>query len=146
MTVLVTSGTVFVEEGLREQASGLVQRASGIRSPQFRLAADDGAGVEVSAELSAFLFQVLRGLSRGGVAVTPLPEELTTSVAAELVGVSRPTLMKLVRSGVLPSRPVGSHTRLRTSDVLALRRARAHDRREALEALQELEQEFGADS
>jgi excisionase family DNA binding protein len=145
MSVLLTNGTVFVEASLREQAVDLVDRSRDPGALEFAVAADDGSTAAVSADLNLFLVHVLRGLARGRVSVTTLPEELTTTVAAELVGVSRPTLMKLVRAGELPSRQVGSHTRLRTSDVLALRRKRAHDRLEALDALRELDEEFGAD-
>jgi excisionase family DNA binding protein len=145
MTVVLTNGTVFVEEELREQAAELVRRAQDRGAHAFTLAADDGEPVSVPPDVSSFLLQVLRGLARGHFAVTSLPEELTTTVAAELVGVSRPTLMKLVRSGELPSRQVGTHTRLRTGDVLALRKRRAQDRRAALEALSALDDEFGAD-
>jgi len=145
MSVLLTNGTVFIEERLREQAADLVGRAPDPGSLELRLASPDGSQVEVSADLSSFLLQVLRSMARGRVSVTTLPEELTTTVAAELVGVSRPTLMKLVRSGELPSRQVGSHTRLSTSDVLALRRTRSRDRRAALDALRDLDEEFGAD-
>lgn len=145
MTVVLTNGTVFVEESLREQAADVVRRADDPGPPHFSLTTDDGSTTAISAELSSFLFQVLRGLGRGHFAVAALPEELTTTVAAELVGVSRPTLMKMVRNGELPSRQVGTHTRLRTGDVLALRRRRAQERRAALEALRELDDEFGAD-
>lgn len=144
MTVVLTNGTVFVEESLREQAADLVHRTDDVGAPVFTLAAG-GEELAVPPEVSSFLVQMLRGLTRGHVAVTALPEELTTTVAAELVGVSRPTLMKLVRSGELPSRQVGTHTRLRTGDVLALRKRRAQDRRAALEALRALDDEFGAD-
>jgi len=145
MTVVLTNGTVFVEEHLREQAAELVRRAHDRGARDFSLATDDGEPVAVPPDVSSFLIQVLRGLARGHFAVTALPEELTTTVAAELVGVSRPTLMKLVRSGELASRQVGTHTRLRTGDVLALRKRRAQDRRAALEALRALDDEFGAD-
>ena len=145
MSVLLTNGTVFVEERLREQAAEFVGRTNDADSVGFALACADGSPVEMPPELSSFLLHVLRGLARGRVAVATLPEELTTTVAAQLVGVSRPTLMKLVRSGALPSRQVGTHTRLATGDVLALRRTRARDRREALDALRDLDEEFGAD-
>jgi excisionase family DNA binding protein len=144
MTVLLTNGTVFVDDDLRAQAADLVARAHEAGTHRLALVPDDAAGAALSPDLSELLLQVLTGLARGPVSVTALPDELTTTVAAELVGVSRPTLMKLVREGALPSRRVGSHTRLRTEDVLALRRSRAGERREALEALLRFDEEFGA--
>ncbi len=145
MSVLLSNGTVFVEEGLREQAADLLGGLAVGDAAGITIATEDGAETVLPADLSSFLAQVLRGLARGRVSVVPLPDELTTTVAAELVGVSRPTLMKLVRTGELAAHQVGTHTRLRTADVLALRRSRARARRDALDALRDLDDEFGSD-
>ncbi|MFB7891961.1 excisionase family DNA-binding protein [Microbacterium sp. NPDC056044] len=141
----MSNGTVFVEEGLREQAADLLGRVPDLGSLAFAVTAENEAETAIPAELASFLAQVLRGLARGRVSVETLPDELTTTVAAELVGVSRPTLMKLVHTGELEAHRVGTHTRLRTTDVLALRRSRARARREALDALRDLDDEFGVD-
>lgn len=144
MTVLVTNGTVYVDDALRAQASDFVRDTQGPGVHGLALVTDD-ATVGLTPDLSALLLQVLKGLARGPVSVTALPDELTTTVAAELIGVSRPTLMKLVRDGTLPSRQAGTHTRLQTGDVLALRKTRARERREAFAALLEFDEQFGAD-
>ncbi len=145
MSVLLSNGTVFVEEGLREQAADLLRRLPDLGSLGYAVAAEGGAETAIPTDLGSFLTHVLKGLARGRVSVATLPEEVTTTVAAELVGVSRPTLMKLVQAGELASHRVGTHTRLRTADVLALRRSRARERREALDALRELDEGFGVD-
>jgi len=145
MTVLLTNGTVFVDDDLRAQAAELVHRAQEPGARGLALAHEDAPATELSPDLTTLLLQVLTGLARGPVSIAALPEELTTTVAAELIGVSRPTLMKMVRDGVLSSRQAGTHTRLRTEDVLALRRVRARERREAFEALLRFDEEFGAD-
>ena len=46
-----------------------------------------------------------------------VPQELTTTVAAKRLGISRPTLMKLIREGKIPAHKVRSHMRLLTTDV-----------------------------
>ncbi len=71
------------------------------------------------------------------------PEELTTTAAADMLGVSRPTLMKLIEAGEIRSHKVGSHSRLRSADVLELRTKRAAARKIAFEKLRELEEEVG---
>lgn len=79
----------------------------------------------------------------GSVTVGGMPEVITTTTAAEALGVSRPTLMKFVRNGDLPSSQVGRHTRLKRDDVLAFRRERLQKQRDALDELLKLEDELG---
>jgi excisionase family DNA binding protein len=102
----------------------------------------DGAEAPVPAptELSRLLSVIVDTVARGGVVtVGAMPEILTTTAAAEVLGVSRPTLMKLVAAGEIPAHKVGSHTRLRTADVLEFRRARLERQRAAVVELLEVE-------
>ncbi|MBE6478056.1 MAG: helix-turn-helix domain-containing protein, partial [Propionibacteriaceae bacterium] len=72
------------------------------------------------------ILRVLDVTARGGtLSVTALPEELTTSTAAKILGISRPTLMKMIREGRIPAHEVGTHHRLRTEDVFT----ELHERR-----------------
>ena len=59
------------------------------------------------------------------------------------MGVSRPTLMKLVSAGELPSHKVGTHTRLWSRDVIAFDRRRREEALRALDELRDLEAELG---
>ncbi|KQX06653.1 hypothetical protein ASC59_02020 [Leifsonia sp. Root1293] len=67
-----------------------------------------------------------------------MPQELTTTVAAELLGVSRPTFMKYIQTGAITSRIVGTHHRVKAQDVIALREERNLARVGALAALREV--------
>ncbi len=61
-----------------------------------------GETVEMPAELSSLVRQVLDIVSRGGtVTVGSVPNEVTTTTAAKMLGISRPTLMKLVKDNQL---------------------------------------------
>jgi excisionase family DNA binding protein len=53
-----------------------------------------------------------------------VPEELTTSTAAEQLGIPRTTLMKMIVRSEIPAHKAGSHTRPRTCDVMAFRSER----------------------
>jgi excisionase family DNA binding protein len=61
-----------------------------------------------------------------GVAVTlaPVSMRLTTSQAAEILGVSRPTLIRLLQDGVIPYEQPRRHRLLRLDDVLAFQQQR----------------------
>jgi excisionase family DNA binding protein len=74
------------------------------------------------------------------VAVVSTAEEVSTGVAARLLGVSRPHVAKLVDTGVLPGRRISRHRRVRLVDVMELKRTM--DRRHRL--LDELVEETQA--
>ena len=69
--------------------------------------------------------------------IRSMPDELTTTVAADLLGVSRPTLMKMIKEGELRSREVGTHRRIRSRDALELRDKRDASRKAAIARLRE---------
>lgn len=100
------------------------------RSVRPALTAPDGTKVELPDELYAVLRHVIEALAQGlAIRVAPMHTVLTTSQAAELLGVSRPTLVRLLESGEIPYDKPGRHRRVRLDDVLAYqqrsRRARA---------------------
>jgi len=77
------------------------------------------------------------------VQVIPLTEEISTQQAADLLGVSRPYLVKLVESGELPHRKVGPRRRLHLEDVLSYRTQLEAVRRDAMQALADDLQDLG---
>jgi excisionase family DNA binding protein len=60
--------------------------------------------------------------------------KLTTQQAADLLGVSRPTVVRLINDGVLPAERIGNRHRLLLDDVLAYREERRNRQYEALAA------------
>ncbi len=90
-------------------------------------------------DLGRLLQDILTAVRSGAtITIGSMPEQLTTSAAAAILGVSRPTLMKLISDGVLPATKVGSHTRLKQSDVLQAREERRARERAAFESLRAL--------
>jgi excisionase family DNA binding protein len=85
-------------------------------------------------ELPATLFDVLRFVgtaltSGNGVTVMPRDTRLTTQDAADFLGISRPTLVKILESGAIPFETVGRHRRVMLDDLLEYQeRERAHRR------------------
>lgn len=80
--------------------------------------------VELPPDVAHMLGLILHEASRGRVvAVVSTEEEISTGAAARLLGVSRPHVAKLVDSGILPGRKINSHRRVRTVDVMVLKRS-----------------------
>jgi excisionase family DNA binding protein len=61
--------------------------------------------------------------------------ELTSQEVADVLNVSRPHVVKLARTGVLPHRMVGNRHRFREDDVLAYQQRTAEAREKALAEL-----------
>ena len=103
----------------------------------------DGREVVIPPRMAGFLRAALRAAASGRpVAVGSVPEELTSVEAAKMIGVSRPTLIKMARNGEIPSRRVGTHTRFLTEDVRGFIRARADRSMEDFNAFRDAESEL----
>lgn len=95
-----------------------------------------GAPLELPEPLHDLLLRGVHELRRGNrVSLLSFGRLLTTQQAAELLGMSRPYLVRLLEQGELPYEMVGTHRRLRLDDVLAYRRVRSDRRRETLREL-----------
>lgn len=71
------------------------------------------------------LVQVVEGMRSGrAIVVTPQSLRLTTQQAADLLGVSRPTVVKFIESGELRCERTSHRRVLRLEDVMAFQSAR----------------------
>jgi excisionase family DNA binding protein len=103
--------------------------------PCFLSGTDPGDRVELPKELYQALRQVVQALQEGlAVTVMPVTQTVTTQQAAELLGVSRPTVIRLLNDGRLPYEKAGSHRRIQLRDLLAYREERRAAQYAALDA------------
>jgi excisionase family DNA binding protein len=92
----------------------------------------DGTRLELPGEVFEVLREVVIALSQGlAITVAPHQTVLSTSEAAQLLGVSRPTLVRLLESGEIPFDKPSRHRRIRLADLLAFQQ-RSRRRRASL--------------
>jgi excisionase family DNA binding protein len=104
----------------------------------------DGEQVPLPGEVYRVLVKVVEGLREGKViTVVPRTQRLTTQEAADFLGISRPTLVKLLERGEIPYEQPGRHRRVMFSDLLAYRQRRQEERRAALDRMTEDASEAG---
>ena len=106
----------------------------------------DGEKTKVELPMSAFrlFIDILANLSQGNaVQVVPVHAEITTQEAADLLMVSRPYFIKLLDENRIPYRKVGTHRRIRYSDLLDFKNNEEQSREAALDELAAQAQKLG---
>lgn len=105
---------------------------------------EHGNRLELPRPIYDLLVRVASAMQEGKViSLVPEKQELTTQAAANLLGVSRPHLVKLLESDQIPFHKVGTHRRIRMKDLLTFQQARDRERRKALDELARIAQDAG---
>lgn len=126
-----------------EPLEGLVAMLSRFGTePTATLSGPNGEHLVLPVEVFEVLRDVLEAMAQGqAVTIAPVHQRLTTQEAADLLGISRPTVVKLLESGEIPFEQPGRHRRVRLADVLAYRDRASAERRGALDRMVELADE-----
>jgi excisionase family DNA binding protein len=102
------------------------------------------ATVKLPAAAVRLLVRMLEEMGRGNaVALVPVHAELTTQEAAEMLSLSRPSLIQLLDEGKINYRRVGTHRRVRLDSLIKYKRQAGAARRAALAELAAYDQELG---
>jgi excisionase family DNA binding protein len=105
-------------------------------SDRMELVGPDGTRMLLPTPVSEVLYHVVLAMARGqAVTIAPHNQRLTTQEAADIVGVSRPTLVKLLDSGRIPFEQPGRHRRVLLRDVLNFQEQRRAAREAGLDEL-----------
>lgn len=90
------------------------------------------------------LATILSNMAQGkATSVVTNDAELSTQQAADLLGVSRPHVVKLLEDGSIPFKKVGSHRRVLLEDLLKYEADLKQKQNEKLEFLTQQAQELG---
>lgn len=136
-----TEATTYLLEGSQlaevvDFVSELARRGVAVPPPAPALVNADGTRLEVPAPVFDALVHMATAMAQGqGVTVMPLSALLTTQEAADLLGISRPTLVRLLEDGEIAHEQRGRHRRILLSDLLAYQDKMRRERRESLERM-----------
>lgn len=105
---------------------------------------ETGETVVLPAAALRLIIDLLAAMADGNaVTLVPIGAELTTQQAADLLGVSRPFLIRQLEAGEIPFRKVGTHRRVLFADVMTFKREVEAKRVESLKELAEQAQDLG---
>lgn len=106
----------------------------------------DGQQVPLPKEVFDVLVNVVDAMHEGlAITVAPMEQRLTTQQAADFLGISRPTLVRLLDNGDLEHEklPGSRHRKVRLRDLLAFEAQLRQKRKTALDELAQDAQDHG---
>jgi excisionase family DNA binding protein len=106
-----------LDQGGRRDAEALARQLSKITSSRSADLKVQGVMLKLLRELTELVPKHL------GIAIVPIDRELSPADAGEILGISRPTVVRLMEAGELPFRFEGKHHRCKLEDVLRLKAA-----------------------
>lgn len=90
------------------------------------------------------LNEILKAMSQGKpISIVPVATEVTTQKAAEILGCSRPHLVKLLESGKLDFVKVGRHRRIKFEDVVNYKQKMKAEQKSRLIQMMNSDEELG---
>ena len=90
------------------------------------------------------LAKILKETSKGRlVSIVPVATEMTTQAAAELLGCSRPHLIKLLEKGEIQFTKIGKHRRIRYEDIVKYKKEMKARQKQLLIEIMKSDEESG---
>ena len=100
--------------------------------------------IKIPLRALKLLAKILKATSQGKpISIVPIATEMTTQAAAELLGCSRPHLVKLLESGEIPFTKVGRHRRVKFEDVMNYKEEKKAEREALLIEIMKEDEDSG---
>lgn len=100
--------------------------------------------IKIPVSALKFLGEILKAMSQGKpFSLVPIATEVTTQKAAEILGCSRPHLVKLLEEGEIAYTKVGKHRRVRFEDVMNFKRKMKQRQKQHIIDLMKSDEELG---
>jgi len=133
------------QRAARESYEALVSSIEQLRTemPEIEIEETEDK-IRIPINALRFLASILKEISRGNpVSIVPIATEITTQAAAELLGCSRPHIVKLLEEGKIPYTTVGKHRRIKYEDLVTFKKEMKSRQRSKIQELMQLDEESG---
>ena len=114
-----------------------------IKNPEIEIE-ETKEKIKIPLNALKFLAKILKAMSQGKlISIVPIATEMTTQAAADLLGCSRPHLVKLLESGEIEFTKIGKHRRVKYENVVAYKKKMRAKRESLLVEIMKADEELG---
>ena len=100
--------------------------------------------ITIPSRALQLLGDILKAMSEGiPISIVPIATEVTTQKAAEILGCSRPHLVKLLEEGKIEFVKVGKHRRIMFEDVLSYKQKMKEEQKKHIIDMMNQDEELG---
>jgi len=100
--------------------------------------------IKIPLNTLKLLAEILKVTSQGKpISIVPIATEMTTQAAADLLGCSRPHLVKLLESGEIEFTKIGKHRRVKFEDVMEFKQRMKSKQEELLIKIMNADEDAG---
>jgi excisionase family DNA binding protein len=126
-----------------EQTLKSLKKSSFSKDSVYLTISKDSSPISIPSDAVLYLEQILELMANGQqVEIVFGSKSFTTQQAADYMNVSRPFVVKLMETGILPFTKVGKHRRINFNDLQTYHTAQQKKARKALEKLAQQAQEL----
>lgn len=102
------------------------------------------AKIKIPLKALNLLAKILKETSLGRpVSIVPIATEVTTQAAAEIIGCSRPHIVKLLEEGKIKFTKIGKHRRIKYEDIMAYKKQMKNNQALLISQMMESDEKLG---
>lgn len=113
--------------------------------PEVEIEIEETSGkIKIPFSALKLLGDILKAMGQGKlISVIPIATEVTTQAAAEMLGCSRPHLVKLLEDGKIAFTKVGKHRRIKFDDIQKYRKQMKEHQKQHIIDIMNFDEETG---
>src|SRR5690554_2883444 len=129
----------------QESYSSLISSIEQLKSDQAEIEIEETREkIILPVKALNLLGDILKAMSQGKpISIVPLATEVTTQSAAEILGCSRPYLVKLLEEGQIEYTKIGKHRRIKYEDVIDYKKKMKEEQKNRLIEMMNKDEELG---
>ena len=142
---LINKPSKIEQKAAIKSYSALAVAMSNIKTEETEIEIEEThTKIKIPSRALRLLADILKAMSEGKpISIVPVATEVTTQKAAEIIGCSRPHLVKLLEDGAIEFVKVGKHRRIMFADVLKYKQKMKEDQKKHIIDMMNNDEEIG---